>query len=333
MPGCCGPSGLRFGETASTDGRFDAATAPVLCGIMADLSRMRLIRAGSFLMGNESEDAFSRDGEGPVREVFVDDFYIDATTVTNRDFAAFVGATGYVTEAERFGWSFVFDGLIDSRDRSSIIDGVVPGAPWWRGVRGADWAHQFGPHSGIDELADHPVVHVSWNDAAAYAAWAGKRLPTEAEWEKACRGGLVQTVFPWGNELEPDAEHRMNVWQGSFPGHNTAADGYLATAPAKSFPPNGYGLFNMTGNVWEWVFDYFSPTWHRTASDETRRDPRGPHTGTSRTMRGGSYMCHVSYCNRYRNAGRTGNTPDSTTGHTGFRCAATPPTVAGRLET
>src|SRR5699024_5688147 len=141
--------------------------------------------------------------------------------VSNARFAEFVDDTGYRTEAERFGWSFVFAGLVAKRDRDAVMDASVPDAPWWLGVTGADWAQPFGPHSDIDNIGDHPVVHVSWNDAAAYAAWAGKRLPTEAEWEKACRGGLKQRAFPWGDELEPDGEHRMNVWQGDFPRHNT----------------------------------------------------------------------------------------------------------------
>lgn len=299
----------------------DPGSAPV-----ADMPGMARIEAGPFLMGNESPDAFPGDGEGPVREVVVDRFLIDTTAVTNADFAAFAAATGYVTDAERFGWSFVFEGLIEGRNRDHLMDGLVPGAPWWRAVRGADYAHPFGPASGIDEIGDHPVVHVSWNDASAYAAWSGKRLPTEAEWEKACRGGLSQTQFPWGDELEPGGEHRMNVWQGDFPRHNSGVDGYLATAPAASFEPNGYGLHNMTGNVWEWVADFFSPSWHVAAADRTRVNPCGPVTGQGRVLRGGSYLCHASYCNRYRTAGRTQNTADTSTGHMGFRCAASVPT-------
>lgn len=318
MTSCCGPSReVRTEERHLTDaGRvvqpFDAAS-------------MVAIPAGPFLMGNESPDAFPGDGEGPVREVVVDGFLMDAATVTNAEFAAFVGVTGYVTEAEQFGWSFVFDGLVADRNRDFVMDGTVAGAPWWRGVRGADWAHPFGPISGIDEIGDHPVVHVSWNDAIAYARWIGKRLPTEAEWEKACRGGLPQTVFPWGNDLEPDGKHRMNVWQGDFPHRNSGADGFFATAPSRSFEPNGYGLYNTTGNVWEWVADRFSPSWHSRASEATRTNPKGPLTGQGRVLRGGSYMCHATYCNRYRTAGRTHNTADTSTGHMGFRCAASVP--------
>jgi formylglycine-generating enzyme required for sulfatase activity len=289
----------------------------------ASTQSMVLVPAGEFRMGNDGGDAFPDDGEGPVRTVFVGAFHIDATAVTNTAFAAFVDATGFRTDAERFGWSFVFDGLIGRRDRTSVMDGTVPGAPWWTAVRGADWAHPFGPHTGVNDIGDHPVVHVSWNDASAYAAWAGKRLPTEAEWEKACRGGLDQARFPWGDDLEPGGEHRMNVWQGDFPHRNTGGDGYQATAPADAFAPNGFGLYNTTGNVWEWTADRFSAHWHARDNARTRQDPQGPPAGPTVVLRGGSYLCHVSYCNRYRTAGRTQNTPDTSTGHMGFRCAAT----------
>lgn len=278
------------------------------------------IPAGSFRMGGEDPDAFPSDGEGPVREVAVGEFHLDATAVTNTAFATFVKATGYVTEAERFGWSYVFYQLVSPTAR--VLDAHVPGAPWWLAVEGADWRHPGGPGTDAGRLARHPVVHVSWNDAAAYAAWAGKRLPTEAEWEKAARGGLDQARFPWGDELTPRGRHRCNIWQGEFPRHNTLEDGHLGTAPVDAFAPNGFGLHNMSGNVWEWCADWFSADWHAPARPETRVDPQGPPTGGGRVMRGGSYLCHESYCNRYRVAARTQSTPDSSTGHTGFRCAA-----------
>nr|WP_204920231.1 formylglycine-generating enzyme family protein [Microlunatus panaciterrae] len=280
------------------------------------------IPAGEFWMGSESSDAFPADGEGPVRQVGISTFWIDKFPVTNAQFARFVAATDFRTEAERFGWSFVFAGLLGAEAAPRLIEGTVPGAPWWRGVRGATWQSPFGPGSDLAGLPDHPVVHVSWNDAVAYADWAGKRLPTEAEWEKAARGGLERASYPWGDELTPGGSHRANIWQGAFPSHNTAEDGYLGTAPVDAFPPNGYGVYGSSGNVWEWTGDWFSPTWHRHHRPETRIDPRGPRYGRARVVRGGSYLCHRSYCNRYRVAARTQTTPDSSLGHTGFRLAA-----------
>ena len=237
------------------------------------------------------------------------------TAVSNAEFDAFVRTTGYVTEAEKYGWSFVFAGLLPD---SIPPTRAVTAAPWWRQIYGASWRHPEGLESSVDDRLDHPVVHVSWNDARAYCRWAGARLPTEAEWEYAARGGLEQRRYPWGDELTPDGEHRMNVWQGRFPTLNTLDDGYLGTAPVHAFPPNGYGLHNMTGNVWEWCADWFSAAFHVHGS---RRNPKGPRSGTHRVMRGGSYLCHASYCYRYRVAARSANTPDTSTGNLGFRCA------------
>jgi sulfatase modifying factor 1 len=279
------------------------------------LAGMILLTGGTFRMGSDDALAYAGDGEGTRHVVELEPFWIDACAVSNVDFALFVGETGHVTAAERFGWSFVFAGLLtpDHPDTRSVAT-----APWWRQVFGADWNHPEGPESSLDDRPDHPVVHVCHDDATEYCRWAGRRLPTEAEWEFAARGGLDGRVFPWGDQLEPHGEHRMNVWQGPFPETNTAVDGYYGTAPVDAFAPNGFGLYNTTGNVWEWVADWFDPAYYRRSP---RRGPAGAEHGTHRVMRGGSYLCHDSYCRRYRVAARSANTPDSSTGNLGFRCA------------
>jgi formylglycine-generating enzyme len=270
---------------------------------------------GVFSIGSDDRWSYPEDGESPVKEVVVAAFAIGRHAVSNDDFSNFVEETGYVTDAERFGWSFVFAGLLP--DDFPPTEGVAR-APWWRKVEGAAWQHPEGPHSSIADRLDHPVVHVSWSDAGAYCAWTGTRLPTEAEWEFAARGGLEGKPFPWGDDLESDGEHRMNVWQGDFPARNSAADGFVGTAPVGAFAPNGYGLHNMTGNVWEWNADWFHATYRQR---DRRTNPTGPTNGTNRVQKGGSYLCHLSYCRRYRVAARQGSTPDSSTGNVGFRCA------------
>ena len=278
---------------------------------------MRLLPGGEFLMGTDGDYGFAADGEGPAHAVRLEAFYIDATCVTNEQFNAFVNATGYKTEAERFGWSFVFQGHLTARQQATAVRLRVRGSEWWCRVDGAAWRHPEGPGTHVKQRWDHPVVHVSWPDALACAAWAGKRLPTEAEWEYAARGGLAQQRFPWGDELEPGGRHRMNVWQGNFPTDNTCADGHYGPAPAKSFKANGHGLYQMTGNVWEWCWDWFDPGYYRASPPA---NPTGPAAGEWRVMRGGSYLCHASYCNRYRTDARSSNTPDSSTTNLGFRC-------------
>jgi sulfatase modifying factor 1 len=272
-------------------------------------------------MGSEDDDANAGDGEGPVREVDVAPFRIDPVTVTNARFAAFVKDTGYVTEAERFGWSFVFHLLIPPTLARSITQAAAA-TPWWLPVDGAYWRAPEGPGSDVGTRRNHPVVHVSWHDAMAFCEWAGARLPTEAEWEYAARGGLEQARYPWGDELTPRGRHRCNIWQGRFPDVNTQDDGHLGTAPVNAYAPNGYGLHNVAGNVWEWTADPFEG---RADAGDGAESSEG-----ARAMRGGSYLCHASYCNRYRVAARTANTPDSSAGNIGFRITADPPPADGQ---
>jgi formylglycine-generating enzyme required for sulfatase activity len=253
------------------------------------------------------------DGEAPLRHKKLKPFRINPTTVTNAEFAAFTAATGHQTEAERFGWSFVFWSDIDHRIKESV---GVAGADWWRRIDGANWRDINGP--GTYETAchpDHPVVHLAWTDAAAYAKWVGGRLPSEAEWEHAARAGQGDVLFPWGDDLPDDTTHLpCNIFQGHFPQDNTCADGWKTTAPAKSFEPNAYGLYNMVGNVWEWTADRYTI---KSLKKEVRT--RLDTMRGFRVLKGGSFLCHRSYCYRYRIAARIGNSPDSTTTHTGFR--------------
>lgn len=273
-------------------------------------------------MGTDSDMAWASDGEGPVREIVLTPFLIDVYAVTNAQWEEFVEATNYQTEAERYGWSYVFTKHVSASARRAM-QGVAAGTEWWLGIEGACWKRPEGQGSNIRKRMEHPVVHISWHDTQKYCEWAGKRLPTEAEWEFAARGGLEQNIYPWGNELTPKdkkgkPQHMCNIWQGKFPDFNSGADGFIGTAPVKSFAPNGYGLYNMSGNVWEWCSDWFSPAFPLQGP---RENPIGPKYGAAKVIKGGSFMCHASYCNRYRVAARTANTPDSSTAHCGFRCA------------
>jgi len=316
----CGPScacGAPAREKFLTIQPAATAASPPTSSPAGHAIEQAFVPAGTFLMGDSSGDRNPGDGETPLHEVSLDSFSIDATSVTNDAFAAFVTATGYRTEAEQFEFSAVFH-LALAAGQHDIL-GQPPGTPWWFGVRGADWAHPGGSESSIDGLGDHPVVHISWNDAQAYCDWAGRRLPTEAEWEYASRGGLHAAKYPWGDAEVDEGGWRTNIWQGAFPRENTLENGFLTTAPVRSFEPNGYGLWQTVGNVWEWCSDWFDPTYY----DRTEaRNPQGAASGTSRVLRGGSYLCHISYCNRYRNSARSQNTPDSSMGNAGFRTVA-----------
>jgi len=272
-------------------------------------------------MGTDYARGFPADGEGPVRPVSLSAFEIDTFPVTNADFTAFIAATNYRTEAERFGWSFVFWAHIAKDRFEAVVEDTVAQTPWWCKVPGAMWSRPEGPGSDVTERLDHPVVHVSWNDAAAYAAWASKQLPTEAQWEYAARGGLEQKLYPWGDELTPDGKHRCNIWQGQFPVEDTAADGFAGSCPVDAFVPNDYSIYSVTGNVWEWCADWFHTDF---SSVPALHNPAGPASGQVKVMKGGSFLCHESYCNRYRVAARTANTPDSSASNIGFRCVKNP---------
>jgi sulfatase modifying factor 1 len=275
---CCAPgrSEDRFVAVENVEPSFARVTTGSLDG-------MKLIPGGEFVMGTDGAYGFAADGEGPAHPVALAPFHIDATCVTNEQFNTFVNATGHKTESERFGWSFVFFGHLSVAQRAKSVRASVLGSEWWCRVDGATWRHPEGPGSNIKQRWEHPVVHVSWSDARAYAAWIGKRLRTEAEWECAARGGLMQKRFPWGDELEPGGRHAMNVWQGVFPTKNTEADGHYGTAPAKHYRGNGYGLYQMTGNVWEWCSDWFDPAYYAVSP---RDHPTGPASGERRVMRG-----------------------------------------------
>lgn len=313
---CCSPATSRAAAPGVR------TTVPV--GARSTRGQVR-IPGGTFWMGDSHGDGYAADGERPVHQVRLASYLMDTKVVTNAQFATFVKATGYVTDAERDGVSAVFHLAVDAAPADVLRSAA--GVPWWLAVRGADWRHPGGPRSGIGDLQHHPVVHVSWNDAQAYCRWAGKRLPTEAEWEHAARGGLDRARYPWGDDLTSGGRWRCNIWQGDFPGHNTLEDGYLTTAPATAFQPNGYGLHNTVGNVWEWCQDAFRPTEYadRAGPDPVvapvASDPDGDPAQVRRVMRGGSYLCHDSYCNRYRVAARSSNTAESSSGNIGFRCA------------
>lgn len=270
--------------------------------------------------------------EGPVVEATVSAFEIDVHAVTNRDYAAFVADTGYVTVAERPLDPAEFPGVpAEGLSPGSLVFQPTTGPVdlrqwqlWWSFEAGARWSAPRGPESGITGLEDHPVVQIAYEDALAYSTWAGKRLPTEAEWEFAARGGLDQAVFAWGDEDNTPGAAHANTWQGEFPWRNDGAQGWVYTAPVGSFPPNGYGLHEMTGNTWEWTATVWTPRHDREIPAQECGcgcSPIGPASSRSRVTKGGSHLCSPSYCLRYRPAARTRQTEDSATTHLGFRCA------------
>jgi sulfatase modifying factor 1 len=301
------------------------------------------IPGGTFQMGGAGPEA--RRNELPVHAVRVDGYWMDATEVTNAQFRAFVTATGYVTTAEK------------APLMEDVMKQLPPGTPppdpallkpgslvfvppaasvplddvsgWWHWVHGADWRHPRGPGSSIDGLDGHPVVQISWDDAVAYCNWAGKRLPTEAEWEFAARGGLSGKRYLWGDDGLDEKKPQANVWEGDFPVKNTALDGFAWSAPVMSFPANPYGLYDMAGNVWEWCLDWYrADAYAQTAQEKLLVNPAGPDTSfdpdepftPKRSIRGGSFMCHASYCLSYRPSARRGEAVDTGTSNIGFRC-------------
>jgi formylglycine-generating enzyme required for sulfatase activity len=301
---------------------------------------MQRLAGGSFRMGSDAGYAEER----PARQVSVDPFRIDVTPVTNRQFSAFVAATGYCSWAERMPDATHYPGA----DPALLVPASAVFTPpahavdtrnhalWWRLVPGADWHHPYGPESDLADLADHPVVHIAHADALAYATWAGKRLPSEAEWEFAARGGLIAAQYAWGDEPRPGGQRLANYWDGMFPHERRNDDGFARTSPAGFYPANGFGLFDMIGNVWEWTAD-----WYGTASADASaahpccapHNPRGGDEAGSRdaqdashrfgrkVLKGGSHLCADNYCHRYRPAARHAQPVDSSTSHIGFRCA------------
>jgi formylglycine-generating enzyme len=315
-----------------------AALAPGNAATAAHPDGMIWIEGGEFLMGSNAH----YPEEAPAHRVRVDGFWIDATTVTNAAFARFVDTAGYVTFAERAPSATDYP---DATPEMLVPASAVFAKPargigrdnaydWWAHVPGADWRHPHGPGSSIAGLEDHPVVHVAFEDAEAYARWAGGELPTEAEFEFAARGGLDGMEYAWGSELHPAGRMMANTWQGEFPWHNSLDDGFEWTSPVKSFPANGYGLYDMVGNVWQWTADWYQD--HRKIDSPccTVENPRGGSKGGSldpaavgkrlprKVTKGGSFLCAPSYCRRYRPAARMAQTIDTTTCHVGFRCVA-----------
>ncbi|HFI0463104.1 TPA: formylglycine-generating enzyme family protein [Streptococcus suis] len=279
---------------------------------------MKRIPAGTYLIGGSSQHGFKTDLEDQEVHVTIPEFFMSSTTVTNAEFAKFIEATGYVTDAQKIGYSFVFHLLAEDQSR---VDLQVQPFDWWLDVPGADWAHPFGPNSNLDGLLDHPVVHVSHNDAVAYCRWAGHRLPTEAEWEIAAKAGSLNKIFPWGDDSPGPLPSHCNTWQGQFPYQNSLDDGFLGTAPVQTYPPNDYGLYQMIGNVWEWCANPGKidlRNFKHLDGPGFWANIQGPSNQTF-ALKGGSFLCHDSYCQRYRIAARNANTAMTSASNIGFR--------------
>jgi len=303
-------------------------------------SNMIRVPGGTFHMGSDRH----YPEEAPAHRVTVDGFRIDSTPVTNRQFRDFVKATGHITFAEIPPKAEDYPGALPHMLYAGSLVFTPPSHPvnlrdwsqWWQFLKGADWRHPYGPKSNINGLDNHPVVHVAYADALAYARWAGKDLPTEAEWECAARGGLDGAEYAWGDEFTPNGEHRANTWQGNFPHENLNADGFARTSPVKAFPPNGHGIHDMIGNVWEWTSDWYSPKHEADAPKACciPKNPRGAREQDSydscqpnlriprKVLKGGSHLCAPNYCRRYRPAARHAEPVDTSTSHVGFRCVA-----------
>jgi formylglycine-generating enzyme len=344
-------------KTATTANQADSAVAcasglPSRFGSLADTSSIRQgenstegminIPGGEYKMG--ASDNEGQPDEYPQHHVKVDGFWMDATEVTNAQFEKFVKATGYITTAEKKpDWEEIKKqlppGTPKPDDSLLVASSLVFTAPdhpiavndasqWWTWVKGADWRHPQGPSSNIKGKENLPVVHISWDDAQAYCRWSGKRLPTEAEWEWAARGGLNNNIYPWGNEDIETGKVKANTWQGSFPDKNTVWDRYYNAAAVKSFAPNGYGLYDMAGNVWEWCSDWYGQAYYQQVKNQLAENPKGPSvsydpmepTVPKRVVRGGSFLCNASYCKGYRVTSRMKTSPDTGLEHTGFRC-------------